>query len=309
MPGFFVLAGFFSALMLGKYSPQQFLFRRSVRLGVPLVVFGIILDQIVNCGSIDTWKDFGVALSRAYWIDTSWLQHLWFLSVLIQYTLLLFCIVKLNSRILPRLSELRIRLPILYALTCAGCFIATRISIIPIPSLVFVRPTDTFDYLTYFLVGVVFFFNKSVLERLIDKPVVNLVVVFLFLLDLKFAAQFHHASFLAIVKPAYILSLCGLVFWIARRYFNSQTDVIRRLCDASYTMYLVHWPLMIVLYRAVESWHIPYLAAVPVLIILTFGGSYLVHAFLVEKLWIGAALLNGNFSQGKLQKVQLPAGG
>src|SRR5262245_50718764 len=81
MPAFFLLSGLFSGLMLDRYGAEKFLFRRFRRLAVPLLFFGIVIDQLVNCGDIHTWSDWRALLNRSYWIDANWLQHLWFLSV------------------------------------------------------------------------------------------------------------------------------------------------------------------------------------------------------------------------------------
>src|SRR2546421_6261907 len=119
MEAFFILAGFFSGLMLEKYSPGEFLARRLTRLGLPLLLFGII-DQLVNCEDVANWRDLSPMLDWNYWTHAKWLQHLWFLSVLTQYIAALAVAARFFPRGLEKLGRLKLTIPGLFALASAG---------------------------------------------------------------------------------------------------------------------------------------------------------------------------------------------
>ncbi|HTL18721.1 MAG TPA: acyltransferase family protein, partial [Patescibacteria group bacterium] len=107
MPGFFVIAGFFSALMLKKYSPREFLVRRVRRLCLPLITF-VAVDIAIDSANVYTWTDYSPELNRAYWISGHWLEHLWFLGTLLSYVVILFAVHEIWQSMERRVASLKL---------------------------------------------------------------------------------------------------------------------------------------------------------------------------------------------------------
>jgi peptidoglycan/LPS O-acetylase OafA/YrhL len=64
-------------------------------------------------------------------------------------------------------------------------------------------------------------------------------------------------------------AMCGLLFWVGNRYFNAESPLIRSFSEMSYTVYLVHWPTMVVLNRILLPMNLPVAAAFSILVIVT----------------------------------------
>ncbi|MDF1712054.1 MAG: acyltransferase family protein [Akkermansiaceae bacterium] len=98
---FFLIAGFFGAMLIGRYGRSGFVKHRLVRLGVPLLVFFILLKPLfaltwaLGADHSGAYVGPETAVSEAWvaivsgqiWIDGG-LTHLWFL-----YYLLLICLL------------------------------------------------------------------------------------------------------------------------------------------------------------------------------------------------------------------------
>src|SRR6185436_13780013 len=90
MDSFFLITGFFSAMILFRNPPEKFLRMRLLRLFVPLVIWGTLINVFLNCALRNNWHNISFLESASYWVDEEWLGHLWFLGTLIVYVLLLY---------------------------------------------------------------------------------------------------------------------------------------------------------------------------------------------------------------------------
>ncbi|WP_285135967.1 acyltransferase family protein [Microbacterium sp. lyk4-40-TSB-66] len=88
MPAFFLVAGFFAALLLQRRGPGPWFRGRLTRLGVPLV-FGVVLTVPVQWALIGhhrfgNWPETWAFVSRLAAVPSQWwLLHLWFLLELL----------------------------------------------------------------------------------------------------------------------------------------------------------------------------------------------------------------------------------
>lgn len=103
MPTFFMIAGFFATLMLGRYSEFTWLRMRAVRLGVPLLFGMMLLSPLqwllagyYRSGSWGGATQF--ALSKLWPPSSWWTMHLWFLVELLVYCLVLALIYRFFGR-------------------------------------------------------------------------------------------------------------------------------------------------------------------------------------------------------------------
>lgn len=87
MPAFFVIAGYFAALLLMRRPPGTWLKGRFVRLGVPFVTSILILVPIMNLACEFSNLAYPQALTSFMHNSSSsggyWVRHLWFIIVLL----------------------------------------------------------------------------------------------------------------------------------------------------------------------------------------------------------------------------------
>ncbi|MDQ2076161.1 acyltransferase family protein [Marinimicrobium sp. ABcell2] len=84
MEAFFLVAGFFAAMLAERYSLRHNLTRRAARLLVPMLVCGLTFNLII--GFLAWPGEFERSpLSGHYWLSGLWLEHLWFLPILFVY--------------------------------------------------------------------------------------------------------------------------------------------------------------------------------------------------------------------------------
>jgi glucan biosynthesis protein C len=94
-------------------------------------------------------------------------------------------------------------------------------------------------------------------------------------------------------EGAYVLSMLGLLIWLAGRFFSDPHPEVRALADASYTIYLFHWPIMALCYEALYSPFLPPTLTFFVLIVTAGAMSYWIHVNIVQRWWVCRWLLNG----------------
>lgn len=108
MPAFFLIAGYFAALLLARRAPGEWLGGRFTRLGVPFIAALLTLNPLLNL--ICELSNFGWRDALGSWDHNSstsggyWVRHLWFLIVL----LYLSTAAALICRFSPRIAQARL---------------------------------------------------------------------------------------------------------------------------------------------------------------------------------------------------------
>ena len=298
MESFYLIAGFFSAMSLARSPSAAYLRKRILRLGVPFLFGALVLDIVSNCANHWTWSDFGAEFSRNYWVRGDWREHLWFLPTLLAYTGVLVFVQSAWPKMTSWLVQSRFSAGILAATVAIAYFCAIHVAnLFPWQTRLdtFFSIYKTEQYAVFFALGYVLFHRRDILEQIIANPWLNVANVAAYaalnqplVTDTafgKFLVQFWH--------PVFCVSICGLFFFGARRLVSEHNPVVRALSDASYTVYLVHWPFMIVINRfMIHSG----LAAFPTLVLLVVSTSlvsYAFHVWVVKRSPLFAFLLNG----------------
>ena len=245
MPLFFMLSGFFTAMLWGKRGPRALAVHRLKRIVVPLVVGMFTVVPIVALFYPDSPSGFGG------WM-TAWsrnLYHLWFLLYLVLMAAGFLALVRLGARFQSRLWWLLLPLVLVPQYTMRETFGADVPSgFLPIP--------DTFLYYAlFFLFGAVFHERDMTVRRRWTAALP--VALLLFMPGVAFAypdqidalsayvgtAWFQIASAGLQVSFAWLASfgMMGAFRWVAGR----QRYWVRYMSDASYWIYLWHLPLII----------------------------------------------------------------
>ena len=280
MPVFFLLSGFFTALLWQRRSLRALLVQRLRRVGIPLAAgcFTVVPLSIWILAYASGFRepyDFPLWVLPFVWLFG--LAHLWFLW----YLLLLAAGFGLAVRL-----GLQFRHPV-------GCWLAIPIAMAvsllmvePIygadnPMGIIPNPVVIIYYACFFLFGVFFYQRGFTVRRWWMVALLPAAVAFYvgfqlleqYLADfegtlagldseggLPEAFMFKHpltlASALIEVVCAWLMcfGLMGLFRWAASR----ESFAVRYLSDASYWMYLAHLPLVMAAQMLVVDWPIHY---------------------------------------------------
>lgn len=286
---FFLIAGFFSAMVLHKTRTRDFLQSRAVRLGVPFIVGWLVLRPLLVSG----WIAGGQSMRGDVDISASLLQgvasltnlpnelfvgtHLWFLYYLILFTLsaiaLRSCVLR-NSAVheatltvgnkLVRFLAGAKSAPILLAVPTACCLWWMNHWGIDTPdkSLVPLWPVFCL-YFGCFLIGWAFQHNRErfqVYSRLsLSNGVFALISISVLIALTPYESQPGYECYLW-VKALFCLAY-GITMWtlipltlgLCKKLFSSPKAWIGYLSDASYWLYLIHLPLVVALQIAVAE--------------------------------------------------------
>ena len=322
MPVFFTVAGFFAAFLVATRGIRAFLRHRWSRIGVPFLV-GWLLLAPATLGAVIYAQRFSAVepppLVTGGAADVIFaeglLMHLWFL-----YHLLLFCagaalvlpLVRripepVRARFLDRFgrSVHRGGLALLVAAGAAALY-GMRSWTIDYAGGILPQATVLATYGLFFLFGWLLFKRREVLQSFV-RPAWRYfaagVVCFLahryfvntgcgpaerFCDPAPSGAHLGAVLFLAAAIWFLVYGFLGLFL----RYMERPNDHWRYLADASYWMYLVHPPLVMVLPTLFADWAVPagikfglVLAAAAALTLATY--HYLVRATFIGKLLNG----------------------
>ena len=324
MPLFFVVAGYFAALLVARRGMGGLFRNRCVRVLLPLLLFtplavasmGWLTEQaaatVAHPSPALAWirghiDEHGAMPSMPGWV------HLWFLFYLMLFTLLVWVGTTLElGRIGARLAALPpavlvLATSLLLALALAGTGV-------PWPAPEFFLPAlwALAFFGAYFALGYQVFRRPALLERLrphsswlLGGAVAAYAVLFWSTGGFANAQpsplrQFLHAALQASAG-------CWMTLWCllaARRWLDGRSAAMRWLADASYWVYLVHLPVLFaVQYRLLDlpmHWAAKFALSTMSTLVLSFAS----YQWLVRHTPIGR-LLNG--SKRGLRRRDAPA--
>lgn len=321
MPGFFLLAGLFSMMLLDRQGAWPWLKSRLTRLGLPLlfatlliVPFQISVQQValVIKDTMPAADLPGMIAAQLSHFGEPWIAHLWFLWVLIAY-----CVGLAMLQVLSR-GTLHARLEgfvawvgdnriLSLAAFAAICELAARAQeIVVAASPYYGNAVLNYNlYVIYFGFGALVYSSRKLNDLLLRPgPVAALTGVALVIF-----AQVPHADLIehTLKVMAAILGallIVGYISNLAHRHFNRPDARVRKLVDASFTIYLFHHPVIYVLATLFLLVDLP-----PVLefaVIATSAGliSYAIH-LAVSRSAIAMLMFNG--ARRKKAQASAPA--
>jgi len=312
MPLFFVVAGFFAALLAARRGMGGLFRNRCARVLLPLLLFlppVLVSMQWLTANAAATVMQPSPALAwlRAYLGEHGALPsmpgwaHLWFLFYLMLFTVLAWVASALElQRLGARIGELHplalaVAMPLLLAPALAGTGV-------PWPAPEFLLPSlwALAFFGMYFALGYQAFHQPALLDRLRPLSPVLLVGAVA-----AYAALFWLTDGFAIARPAplrhalhaMLEALAG--FWMTlwcllagKRWLDKRSASMRWLADASYWVYLVHLPVLFAVQYRLLDLHMHWIAKLAISILSTFALSFASYQLLVRHTVVGR-LLNG----------------
>lgn len=318
MPIFFVVAGFFGALLFYERSPLKMIKNRTSRIVYPFIVFLFILwpfftftydyTLLIFSGSADAFR---IALSKISYgtLIPQNTMHLWFLYYLLYFSLASFCLglickqlPSFLSRSLNQLFNWIIKKPILRILVFAGItcivFVFTgNTSIYYSPSFwphlfIFVQ------YFIFYIFGWFLLLNKHLLTAPMHFDWICTILGFIvFVIQILIPDHFimskSHAFYLdtilsSIIVWLFIFGITGLFI----HYGNKNSVRMRYISDSSFWVYLIHLPFTILIPGFICEWTLSAYLKFLFVLIITTTVSFITYHYLVRPTFIGN-FLNG----------------
>lgn len=326
MTVFFLLAGFFARMLLERRGVGGFVRNRLVRIAGPLAMFWpLVFAAIVAVLIWVSLRTYGPAAADAepppspLTVEAWPLTHLWFL-----YVLLFFYAGALALRGLAVLADrggmLRARIldPVVRVLAgpaaplflgasvCAALYFAPGWMMwfgIPTPDTGLIpNPTALICYGVAFGFGWLVSRQPALLQGWAKQWLANLglgIACTIGCLTMVGLApvitpaepegeKLIYAALYALAVWGWTLGLIGA----AVRFTNRENAGVRYLADASYWIYIVHLPLLLVLQAAIQPLGWPWFAAYPTVIAIAFALMLASYELLVRYSFIGT-ILNG----------------
>ena len=281
MEAFYLISGFFYVLVLSKGS-GHFLKERLIRVFPPLIFCGFTFNTIMNFFSYERSYNWG---ELSYFTEAQWLGHLWFLGSLFVYFLISVPVVSfirrlglLSSRLLvfgfcvftPLLSLCAL---VISKLTFDGNFL-------------FIIFDSLLYYYAYFLLGFFCYYNKNNFINLLNYRVAFLCLflyfVFIFMINYSPISELNENVIKAMYKLSHgVLVLSAISFTYSLGKNGSK--LARSFSDSSYTVYLLHQPMIVLIYFFIfkelnlNIW-LEYIS----IVLLTFFSAYFLHVSLIK---------------------------
>jgi glucans biosynthesis protein C len=309
LPLFFLVAGFFAALLLEARGSQALLSNRLIRIGVPMLVVILLvgppLDLLVQSQMGLDIRPEGI---RAFLdFQPSYVWFLWYLTMLYSVSLL----ARWTLGALPATRQLLLRsgsgllsnwaAPLLLAIPCAISLYWQPTWAAEAPSFSFRPHPDLLAYYgIFFASGWVLFKAEGLREKIELRPHVYLALaalalppaLVLYLLqsepEIGTSRVFHVLALLllSIATWSLVFGLPGL----ARRFLREPSSRLRYWADASYWIYLSHFPVMVALGLIVFELPIPDSLRLVLLIFVTLGLILPAYGAFVRHTAIGRVL-------------------
>ncbi len=308
MPIFFIMAGFFGAMLFYKRGRTRMIRNRVKRIFLPFVVFLMILypttifalnyvENIFN-GSPNPFEDsIGLDL-----LLPSFTIHLWFLYYLFLITIFTVILASLMGRDTKFIQGLNrmfrfvftnrfFRIPILASVIFILLVIVWDLS--PPTPLSWIPDMGSFlFYFFFYAFGWFLFKSRKTIPDFEHKAVFNCILAtviftigFLFKHDL---GDVQRGALHALSMAFFVYGLIG----VFSKYYDYDSGIIRYLSASSYWAYLIHLPFTILIPGMLFSMEIPAIVKFLITLSLTSFICLVSYHYLVRSTFIGV-FLNG----------------
>ncbi len=257
MPVFFLLSGFFTALLWQRKGLRELAMQRLKRIGLPLAIgaFTVVpVTTIVFLWAFDALEEVGFSI---FWWPFIWLStfsHLWFL-----WLLLWLC----GGFILAAKLGVKFSHPIIWWLVIPLTFLPQLLMHEPVfgpdtsEGLV-PNPVVLGYYALFFVFGAFLYQSRIQISRWWTLALLPaLTVAFWSGLTLLFEVKGDWAKpWAALLQAAFAWLMCFGLMGLFRLTAARERFWVRYLSDASYWLYLWHLPLIVIGFELIAGWQI-----------------------------------------------------
>ena len=318
MPVFYVMAGFFAALLLQRYGSRRAIANRFWRIAVPFVVGWIVIYPLTvflaafGRGGLDPAVDF---ILSGRFLDHAHPLHLWFLEYLIVFYVLAAVVVVALPRVMP--SGMRAALLGLFRSVVRSVWAPLPLGVLSFLALLPMTHAWLEDppgfvpavrlvvaYGIPFGFGWLLFANADLLDVLRRRGWLYMAVAVLACLAylaLLFSFADRGIAFYAL-RAAHALAMWCLILGttgLFLRYLSGHSALRRYLCDSSYFLYIAHLPVILLFQLILLGVPLPPLAKIALVLVATIAVLLPLYRYGVRPTFIGA-VLNGRKYPGTL---------
>nr|WP_314860703.1 acyltransferase family protein [uncultured Undibacterium sp.] len=326
MPLFFVVAGFFAALLVQKRGMGAMIKNRFMRIILPLIVFWPLvyfsMSWLIRQAIVDVENLSPLLQMIKPWLANPQapaapptLVHLWFLAYMMCFCILVWVVSVLEwSKHLSWLDALTpMKKACLVPLALMPALFAVPAPF-PAPESFFPQWWALLFYGTYFLIGFRLFHQVRSLDQL--RPfaprllLISLLAYTLFLYLLQTKGMTKPDLFLQailVLLQAYIgywMTLVCIIF--GQRWLDAHHGFLRYIADASYWVYLVHLPLIFAIQIPLMDVNLHWSVKLSLSLCATMSIAFLTYHLFVRRRLLGK-FLNGSNSSIKLTSMKRPA--
>ena len=309
MPAFFLLAGFFSLLVIRKSGLVAWLKARLARLGLPLLVSILLLNiPAMYVASVALHPAEGVAPSFLAQLTSPgghWLGHLWFLLALVVRCGLLAPLLPLRRRAPAPLERMAGRV-LSSDLLLVALMVVWRLGLKTLDERLLgghleqafggtVNLRELLLYFPFFLMGTWLLARPEAFDRF-THPGWSTLLLFAAGLGLLLLQRHVEQGVVTQVSGVLLFALMGLtgtrlLLAVARRLVHTGHPAVNELVRSAFTIYLFHYlVVMLVAEGSIRlGLDMPLLGWV-IAVAAGLGVSYLIHRFVISRsrwlLWL-----------------------
>ena len=294
MNAFYIIAGFFFVLVIEKYETKKILTERIVKLFIPLLVIGFSINNYFN----GVHPEYAAMWSFEYIFYGQWVHHLWFIGNLIFYYIFAIFFVGNFTTAKVRAHSLKIIVFFALAVTPTLWILLTWLGMKISPTRVLFLSFETaLGYFPYFVLGMYFWGQRDRCFAAMTPS--NAMIISMVSLVLIVIMQTVDLKSISWILYLFVNGLTGGVLSIAMIMWlncigNKANKLVGKLTDSSYSIYLLHDPLIVFIY-------VTFLAAIELNIFLSYAllcsavfiVTYFSHFFLIKKSIVLMLLING----------------
>ena len=289
MEAFYVIAGFFY-IYIYKKGKGSFLVGRIKRALIPLFFCGLTINYLMNIYSYNFSFDY---FDVNYYLYGKWLGHLWFLGNLIIYFLLLQPFCKYISA-LKGTSELKLCSIFIVFAPIASILLLAVSKYTVSNEFIFIAFHSLFGYFPYFLLGCLCCTWKITFLNILNYKVffISILIYLLIFLIAKLEIDSTLVSkvFERLSHGSLVLAMIALFYKLGTK----KGSLIKEISDSSYTIYLLHQPLIVLIYAFIFldlalNIYLEYVLLVSMVLVI----SYLFHRYIVRFYKVMSLLFNG----------------
>lgn len=271
MPAFFLVSGFFSMWLLRRWSTPRFLHDRARRIGVPLVAT-LLSFNLLQVGWLAAQAAPGSQWQWSTWLEAwrsgHWLGHLWFLVYLLAYCLG----AALFAPLLRRLPGAGLRwLPrgrpwLLMVIGAAALLLPRALAFLHpawgrVTLAGLVDPLELLYYLPFFAGGIWLQADVELLAGFTAFSLTDVVAALATAAVVQWTGEDPQGLAMKLLQA---LAIALWTWWLVRaalalglRWLARPWSGWRKLADASYSVYLFHHLIVVVLATALATLEAP----------------------------------------------------
>ena len=327
MPIFFLIAGFFGAMLFYERKPMKMVNNRVSRIVFPFVVFililtpilsfvfryaGFVFDKLPNslANTLEPFSELHIYIPNGT-------AHLWFLYYLIYttgFSVLIALLLKKTPKLTQKVTLIFswiIQKTLIRILFLAGITFVI-LSVLKTPmiasSTAFMPDLNTFVfYVFFYLVGWVLYKSKQHLHTIMQYDWLCTILAIILVISQGVIIQYADLGLTPMSNSPLLIAFSALIVWLFIfgitglfiRYGSNHSKRMRYISDASYWVYLIHLPLTIIFPIAV--WKLP-IGAIPKFLLVLLGTTivcFVTYHFLVRNTFIGKFLNGRKYPRNK----------